>query len=111
MDKILGYIRRAFAFIKKIIREVIVGLINFFEHVLNWFKSLMLVQEKHVPFLANANQLKEMLGTAPKKNVGIFKGVYDLQADDITYNEYNDADGIDSKTRQVLGNEPIVVLT
>ena len=51
-----------------------------------------------------------MLGRAPKKNVGIFQGVYNDQTDEIEHAEYIDADNIDSKTKDVLGRESLVVL-
>ena len=52
-----------------------------------------------------------MLKTAPKKNVGIFEGVYNEETDEITANRYLDADRLDAKTKEVLEREPLVVLS
>ena len=51
-----------------------------------------------------------MLQKAPVKDVGIFKGVYNEETDEITHNEYIEADALDQKTQQVLGKEELVVL-
>lgn len=51
-----------------------------------------------------------MLKTAPRKDVGIFEGVYNEEADEITVSRYLEADEVDQKTKEVLGNEPLVVL-
>lgn len=110
MDRILEYIKRAFNFIKKVFRRIINGIINFAKDVVGYFKSLILIQERDVPFVADANQFKDMLKSAPVKKVGIFEGVYNLDTDEITYNQEIDADGVDAKTREILANEPLVVL-
>lgn len=110
MNRIVEYIKRAFAFIKKIFRRIINGIINFLKDVVSWFKSLLLVQQRDIPFVADANQFKDMLKSAPVKKVGIFEGVYNLDTDEITYNQEIDADGVDAKTREILENEPLVVL-
>lgn len=65
----------------------------------------------YTPFIANASEFKEMLKTAPKKDVGIFEGVYNEETDEITANRYLDADEVDQKTKNVLGNESLVVLS
>ena len=62
-------------------------------------------------FIADESEFKEMLKTAPKKNVGIFEGVYNEETDEITANRYLDADRLDAKTKEVLEREPLVVLS
>lgn len=52
-----------------------------------------------------------MLKTAPEKKVGIFEGVYNEEKDEITAHRYLDADELDQKTKDVLENEPLVVLS
>ena len=84
---------------------------NFFREVVDWFKSLRLNPQEDTPFIANASEFKEMLKTAPKKDVGIFEGVYNEETDEITANRYLDADEVDQKTKNVLGNESLVVLS
>lgn len=99
-------------FIGEIVTTIINGVISFLQNVVGWFKGLQLRKNRHVPFIADANkpEFKKMLKTAPTKNVGLFEGVYDEQEDKITEYQYLDADGIDAKTRQTLGNEALVVL-
>lgn len=52
-----------------------------------------------------------MLQKAPTKNVGIFEGVYDEATDEIVENRFIEADALDPKTREVLGDEDLVVLS
>ncbi len=104
-------IKAAFRFIRNLVRYIIRGVLNFFAHVVNWFKEIYyLDQERHVPFIADANQLKDMIHSAPTKNVGIFEGVYDEITEEIVEHRQVEADQLDSKTKEVLGNEPLVVL-
>lgn len=112
MDKTIEYIKKAFAYIVNLVRKVINGIINFAKNIVNWFKTLNLVQKRDVPFLANANSLEfqKMLKTAPVKDVGIFKGVYNEETNEITHHEFVEADGLDQETKDVLGNENLVVL-
>ena len=112
MDDILDLIKEAWQYIKKICKIIINGVLNFYSHVVGWFKSLSLNQNRDVPFIANANkaEFRQMIKEAPVKNVGIFQGVYNEETDEITYNEYIQADELDNQTRQVLGNESLVVL-
>lgn len=112
MDKILNYIKEAFAYIKNFVVRIINGCINFVRNVIGWFKSLPIKQGRDVPFIANANkqEFKALLKKAPTKDVGIFQGVYNEVSDEITYNEYLDADAVDQQTKNVLGNEELVVL-
>lgn len=107
---ILEVIKAAFRFIANIVRKVISGVLNFAREVVGWFRGLLLDPQKDTPFLANGEQFRELLKTAPTKNVGIFEGVYNEDADEITANRYLDADEVDDRTKQVLGNEPLVVL-
>lgn len=104
-------IKRAISWIKKVFQFVINGIFNFLAHCVNWFKSLRLDKNRHVPFVANGEQFKDMLKTAPKKNVGIFQGVFDEATEEIVANQFIEADALDPKTREVLGNEDLVVLS
>jgi ribosomal protein L30/L7E len=108
---IVELIKQAISWIKKVFQYVINGIFNFLAHCVNWFKSLRLDKNRHVPFVANGEQFKDMLKTAPKKNVGIFQGVFDEATDEIVENRFIEADALDSKTREVLGNEDLVVLS
>lgn len=108
---IVELIKRAISWIKKVFQFVINGIFNFLAHCVNWFKSLRLDKNRHVPFVANGEQFKDMLKTAPKKNVGIFQGVFDEATEEIVANQFIEADALDPKTRKVLGNEDLVVLS
>lgn len=112
MEEIVYYVKKAFQWIKNLITKVINGLVNFFSHVVGWFKSLYLNQQTDIPFVINAKspEFKEMLQKAPQKNVGIFQGVYNEQTEEITHHEYIAADALDSQTKNVLGSESMVVL-
>lgn len=111
MDKIIELIKRSFEYIKKIIRRVINGILNFAKEVIEKFKSWGLIQGQDIPFIANKEAFKSALKSAPVKNVGLFEGVYNEVSDEITHAEYVEADSLDAKTRSVLGNEELVVLT
>ena len=108
---IIDAIKAAFRFIRNLVRYIIRGILNFFSHVVQWFKDIYyLDQDRHVPFIADAQQLKDMIHSAPTKNVGIFEGVYDEVTEEIVEHRQVEADQLDDKTREVLGNEPLVVL-
>lgn len=108
---IIDAIKACFRFIRNLIRYIVRGILNFTTHVVGWFKSIYnLNQEKDTPFIADASKLKDLLNTAPVKNVGIFEGVYNEEQDEITTHRYIDADGIDDKTQSILENEPLVIL-
>lgn len=108
---LLELIRRAFQFIRDVISIIIHGVLNFFQAVVGWFKSLRLNPKKDIPFIANKESFKEKLRSAPKKSVGIFEGVYSEDTDEISHIREVEADALDAQTRQVLGNEELVVLS
>ena len=110
MNKVLELIESAIQFIKKIFRRIINGILNFTRDVILWFQEAFLDQNKHVPFIADTNKIKDLLKTAPVKNVGIFKGVYNQQTDEIERNELIEADNLDQQTKSIIGNETLVVL-
>lgn len=119
MDQIIELIKQAFTWLKNITQRIVKGIMSFARHILNRFRSLNLNQSKHTPFIANGNsaQFKEMLKNAPVKKVGVysseqvFSGVFDEETDEIIHAEILGADELDATTKQVLGNEPIVVLS
>ena len=107
---IISFIKNAFRIIRNLVRVIIRGVFNFAKNVVAWFKNIYLDKEVDIPFISDASMFKEALKTAPTKNVGIFQGVYNEETDEITHNQYLEADEIDAKTREVLGDEPLVVL-
>ena len=112
MEQIIELIKQACSYIKKLIVRIIEGCLNFAKNVVGWFRNLKLRQGRDIPFIANANQevFKEMLQKAPVRPVGIFQGVYNEELDEITHNEYLEADELDEKTRQIMGNDVLTVL-
>ena len=110
MEKIVELIFRAFEYFKNLVQRVINGILNFAKEVVGWFKSLNLKLGQDIPFIANKNAFRDALKKAPVKNVGLFKGVYNEVSDEITHAEYVEADALDAQTRQVLGQEELVVL-
>ena len=111
IGNIIELIKGAIRFIKNLIVKVITGFFNFLAHCVQWFKELRLDKKKDVPFVAKADEFRDMLKKAPTKNVGIFEGVYDEELDEITHSQIIDADGLDAKTREILADEPLVVLS
>lgn len=108
---ILELIQEAWKYIKHIYTKIINRIINFFNDVVTWFKSLRLRQGRDVPFLADPEKFRDLLHKAPVKPVGIFKGVYNEETNEITYNEYLQADEMDEQTRNILDQEALVVLS
>lgn len=111
VDGLLGFIDNALRGIRELIREVIRGVLSFVQDVVGWFRSLGLIKGKDIPFVADPAKIKDMLNNAPVKNVGLFEGVYDEQSDTITRHRLIEADSLDEQTRQILSNEPLVVLS
>lgn len=106
-DAITGFIN----LVRGLVKTIVTAIVNFAKEVVGYFKNLRLNQRKDMPFLANSERFKGMIKNAPRKSVGIFEGVYDEEADEITNAQYISADQIDQKTREVLGNEELVVLS
>lgn len=83
-----------------------------FNDILAWFKTQKLDQKKHTPFIANFIELKDMFaGVEVKvsKPCAIIVGFIDEQADSIT-SIIIESDALDAKTKEVLGEEKLVVL-
>lgn len=83
------------------------------QDVVSYFKKISLVQERDVPFIAKANKLgNDVLNiTTTITENSIFIGVYNLETDEITYSKLINTMSIDSKLKNLFGNEPLVVLT
>ena len=96
---------------KNIVKKVINGMLDFAQQVVGYFINLSLKPQVHVPFVANMNSFKEKLKNAPVKSVGIFQGVFNQQTDEFEHINQVEADGLDQKTREVLGREELVVLS
>jgi hypothetical protein len=109
---LLDSIKKAFKKEWKIEYETvsIEDCLNFLE-VVNWFKTLKLDKNKHVPFVAKASAMKDKLSIQPTKKESLFIGVYDEEKDEIVHAKFIETDELDAKTREVLGNEDLIVLS
>lgn len=66
---------------------------------------------KDIPFVAKGETFKEMLDRAPVKTIGLFKGVYNKETDEIEHAEFIEADSLDNETRNLIDSDPLVVLS
>lgn len=100
-----------------------------FSDVVGWFKKLSLDSQKDTPFVALADKFEEMFTSYFKtenmmvypplpngtfngpNNKRLLLGVYDEETDEITKSLLIISDAFDEKTLEVLGNEPLVVLS
>lgn len=106
-------IKTFISYAANLIRKVINGVLNFLKNIVAYFKNMPWLQRgRHTPFIADTNnpQFKAMLKQAPVKNAGIFEAVYDEQTDEVEEGQLVEADALDTRTRETLGNEPLVVL-
>lgn len=111
MNTVIEWIENAFRFLRDIWSEIIEGVVSFFRHVVGWFRELMLDKKKHVPFVGKMDEFKSALKNAPVKNAGIFEGVYNEETDEIEHIRYLDADDLDDQTKNIIGDQPLVVLS
>ena len=103
---IFDAISRLISFVVKIIE----GVLNFVKHIKEWFQSLRLSSGVDIPFIARKDALRDMIKSAPVKDVGIFCGVYNESKDEITAAQDIQADSLDRQTQDLLKGEPLVVL-
>jgi len=109
---ILDFIFNAIEAIVDFVIDVIEGIFDFLRECVNYLKSFVTSKQRDVPFIADANKpaFKALLANAPKKNVGIFEGVYDNETDEIKGARYVAAEELDAQTKQTLGQESLVIL-
>lgn len=113
----LNSIKEAFrAFIEKvkgIVETIIAKIVEFKTQIVDWFKQQKLKKGRDIPFLTTKQEFRDWIKNAPRKNIGLglIEGVYDEQTDEITDLRYISADEYDEKTKEVLGNDELVVLT
>lgn len=105
-------IKSVASFIAGLVRTIINGILNFVDHVVKYFKNLPLIKGRDIPFIADANKKEfvDLIKSAPTKNVGIFEATLNEETEDIENMRWLEAKEVDEKTKNVLGNEPIVVL-
>lgn len=81
------------------------------EDVVAWFRNIPdLDQNVDTPFIAKEEEFSELLHRTSARNTGLFMGVYNDSLNVITHALIIEADGFDIKLKEILGNEPLVVL-
>lgn len=105
---IKSFFKTVFNFVKKVIK----GILNFYHHVVEWFKGLKLRKGKDIPFIVEAKKLKKMIKEAPVVDCGIFEAVYNEEKDTIEHMRVVEAEELDDETKNVLskGEQGLVVL-
>ncbi|MDE5880169.1 MAG: hypothetical protein K2H60_00430 [Muribaculaceae bacterium] len=107
-DGIVNFFKSAWNAIKKFF----VAIFNFAREVVNYFRNKYLNPNKHKPFIGDLNKiLKENLKKAPERDAGIFRGVYNTQTDEIEDLTAVSANSLDRETKNIMGNDPLVLLT
>lgn len=96
--------------------------------VIGWFRNLQLDPQTDTPFMADAEELNDMLTSLSKvsdfvfppssidlqnkkEKKRLFLGVYNEKSDEISHALFILADDFDAKIQATLGDEPLVVLS
>lgn len=95
-----------------LVRLIIHGVVTLLSYVVDYFKGLKLRKGRDIPFIADETKLNiaERIHNAPVKNVHIFEATYNEDTEEIENYRSIAADEMDSQLKDVLGNEPLVVL-
>lgn len=99
------------------VKKIINGILRFKDDVINYFKGLSLRQGKDIITVYDTKKIREMILNAPVHDFGIYKkeslveATYNLDTDELENVRELQADELDEQTKQVLGNEPLVVLS
>ena len=112
IDTILDLIASAIEFVVDFIIDIIEGVISFWNDVVDYFKKLNLTRNanKNV-FIADANKFRDILHGAPVVDAGIFGGVYNEETNEIENGRFVGGDALDEKTKSVIGEKGIAILT
>lgn len=111
IDLIFNALDDFFAGIAELISYVIDGIISIFDHVISYFKGLTLRKGKDIPFIANREQLADLIHNAPVKNLGIFEATYNEDTGEIDNARMLEADEISDEIIDLIGDEKLVVLS
>ncbi len=82
-----------------------------FQDVVGWFKQQSLDKGKDTPFVAIPAKFKGLLNFEPKKPEALLLGIYNEQSNSITKALIIECDETDGKTKEVLQNNELVVLS
>lgn len=95
-----------------LVKWVIQSIVSLLTHVVDYFKGLKLRKGRDIPFIADETKLNiaDRIHNAPVKNVHIFEATYNEDTEEIENYRFIAADEMDSELKDVLGNEPLVVL-
>ena len=110
-DFIFDAIGELFDVIGELVAWVIEGILTFADYVVDYFKGLKLRKGRDIPFIADENKLADLIHQAPTKNVGIFEGTYNEDTNEIENYRAIEADELEPKFKDILGNEKLVVLS
>ena len=109
-SSIWNFLKKAAAAFWNAVKRLWRAVVNFIANVVGYFKSLVLDRKKHKPFVADMSRMKAEIRNAPVKDCGIFEGVYNEETDELEHCQIIEAERLDDKTKEVLGNDPLVVL-
>lgn len=111
-ESIKSFFRRVGNAIIRIVEQVI----NFFTHVVSYFKRLFsegkIKQGRDTPFIIKSEKLKQMVHEAPEINAGIFQATYNEYTEEVENVRCVEGD-LDEPTRNALNqsNNGIVTLS
>lgn len=102
-----------FRLIGRALKKIVLKLIQFFKHVVNWFKQLALDPREDTPFIIDATKMNELIKDAPVVDCGIFEGVLNENTGTITHHRFIETDELDERTEDILSrsNNGLVVLS
>ena len=117
LSSIWNWLKNAGAAFWNAVKRLWRAVVNFFENVVLYFKNLVLNITKHIPFLGKRGKLdaleklKNEIHNAPVKKVGgIFEGVLNEETGEIEHFQIIESDRLDEQTRNILGDDDLVVL-
>lgn len=112
IDTILDLIASAIKFVVDFIIDIIDGVISFWNDLVDYFKKLTLVKGRDLPFVVDAKKIRGMLDNAPTMEIpGLFEGVYNEETDKIEHGRFVYGNDLDEKTKDVIKDQGIVILT
>lgn len=108
---IFDAIETFFNAVRDFVHSVIDGMISFIECVTDYFRGLKLRKGRDVPFIADKGKLADIIHQAPVKEIGIFEGTYNEDTDEIENARVIEADELDDRTKEILKDEKLVILS
>lgn len=102
IQTITGAIANFFRWIGRNLKKIWARIIDFFSHVVDYFRRLRLNPQEDTPFVFDAGKMGEMIKNAPKVDVGIFEGVYNEETNRITHHRLIETEELDERTSNLL---------